>query len=272
MKRLFGVWIALVGALYIAATAQAEDIIVAVTTSFYNSGLADILLPAIKHDLDLDVLLIVVGTGQALWLGRSGDVDAILVHSRAAEEAFITGGFGMHRREIMFNDFVFFGPINDPAILADAGSEIDALRRNRATSATFVSRGDDSGTHSKELALWATAGVSPDVLSGEWYRAAGAGMGATLNVASGMDGYVLSDRASWLNFGNKGGLALLYAGDAALFNQYAFIPVNPVRHPHVKADLALALEGWMSGVKAKDLISNYRINGELLFTFNATQN
>jgi len=272
MKRPPKYWRAAIVALFIATNAQAAEIKVAVTTSFYNSGLSDILLPVIRDDLDLDVQLIVVGTGQALRLGRAGDVDAILVHSRKAEDAFLAGDFGTHRREIMYNDFVFIGPSADPATLSEATSASDAMQRIKTTESSFASRGDDSGTHKKELSLWGAAGVSEEDLSTGWYHAVGAGMGATLNVASGMDAYVLSDRASWLNFGNKGGLALLYAGDPTLFNQYAYIPVNPLRHSHVKKELALALEEWLVGPKAEDLISNYRINGELLFTFNAVRN
>ena len=257
-------------AVYISASmVQAAEIRVAVTTSFYNSGLSEILLPQIKADIDLDVQLIVVGTGQALRLGKAGDVDAILVHSRDAEEAFLEGGYGTYRREIMYNDFVFIGPSSDPAKVAGAQNAVEALKHILASKAPFVSRGDDSGTHKKELSLWEAAGVLADGLHTDWYRAAGAGMGATLNVASGMNAYVLSDRASWLNFGNKGDLALLFSGDPVLFNQYAFIPVNPEMHPHVRNDLAMKLEAWLTGETAKELISNYRINGELLFTFNA---
>ncbi len=250
--------------------ALAADIKLAVTTSFHNSGLSDVLLPAIKQDLDLDVKLLVVGTGQALRLGQAGDVDAILVHSRAAEEAFLAAGYGTHRREIMYNDFVLIGPKNDPAGIAGAQTATEALQKIAATAQKFVSRGDDSGTHKKELSLWKNTGVG-DVSRQNWYRAAGAGMGATLNTAAGMNAYVMADRASWLNFGNKGDLALLYSGDPVLFNQYAFIPVNPKRHPHVKYDLVMKLEGWLTGQRAKQLISTYKINGELLFTFNAKE-
>jgi len=249
--------------------AQAETIRVAVTTSFYNSGLSEILLPQIKSDLGLEVQLIVVGTGQALRLGAAGDVDAILVHARAAEEKFLAQGSGSHRREIMYNDFILIGPSGDPAHIATAKTAAEALTMIAEQESPFVSRGDDSGTHKKELSLWLTAGFDGDKLRGSWYRAAGAGMGATLNTASGMNAYVLADRASWLNFGNKGDLVLLFAGDPALFNQYAYIPVNPEKFPHVKAALALELEDWLVGDKAKELISNYKINGEKLFTFNA---
>ena len=243
-----------------------ETLRMAVTTSFHNSGLADVLLPEIAEDLDLQVQLLVVGTGQALKLGRGGDVDAILVHSRAAEDAFVADGFGTHRREIMYNDFVLIGPAADLAGVAGAGSATDGLQRIAGAGATFVSRGDDSGTHKKELSLWSAAGLAPE---GPWYNAVGAGMGAALNTAAGLDAYILSDRASWLNFGNKSGLALLYAGDPVLFNQYAYLPVNPERHGHVKADLAARLEGWLTSARARELIDAYTINGETLFTFNA---
>ncbi len=260
--------LALVTALTLGAGVWAEEMKLAVTTSFENSGLADVLLPAIKEDLGLEVQLLVVGTGQALRLGEAGDVDAILVHSRAAEEAFVAEGYGTHRREIMYNDFVFIGPAADPAAIAETTSATEALQRIAEAEPAFVSRGDDSGTHKKELALWAAAGRSPDAF-GSWYREVGAGMGASLNTAAGLDAYILADRASWLNFGNKSGLALLYAGDPALFNQYAFLPVSPERHGHVRADLAAQLESWLTSARAAELINGYTLNGETLFIFNA---
>lgn len=232
---------------------------VAVTTSFYNSDLSEILRLQIKADIGLDLQLIVVGTGQALRLGQAGDVDAILVHSRAAEDAFLEAEFGTHRREIMYNDFVIIGPSNDPAKISGSMTAAQALRKIKTATVPFISRGDDSGTHQKELALWASAGILADDLTMPWYHAAGAGMGATLNVASGMNAYVLSY------------LALLYAGDPVLFNQYAFLPVNPKMHPHVKNDLARALETWLTGPTAASLISSYKINGQPLFTFNAVE-
>ncbi|UWQ41972.1 substrate-binding domain-containing protein [Leisingera aquaemixtae] len=267
MKRLItGAFASLV----FATAALAEEMKMAVTTSFHNSGLAEILLPVIKKDLGLDVQLLVVGTGQAIRLGEAGDVDAILVHSKKAEEAFLAGGNGTHRREIMYNDFVLIGPKGDGAGTAGAENAAAALRKIAGAEANFVSRGDDSGTHKKELALWQAAGLEPDGFGG-WYRAVGAGMGAALNTAAGMDAYIMSDRASWLNFGNKAGLALLFAGDPVLFNQYAYIPVNPEKHGHVKNGLAMELEGWLVSDKAKDLINGYQINGETLFVFNAEQ-
>lgn len=257
-------------ALTVTAAAQADEMKMAVTTSFHNSGLAEVLLPEIRKDLDLEVQLLVVGTGQAIKLGEAGDVDAILVHSRAAEDKFVEGGFGTHRREIMYNDFVFIGPGDDPAGIADDESAVAALQDIASAKADFVSRGDDSGTHKKELSLWKAAGLDVEGF-GDWYKAVGSGMGAALNTAAGMNAYILSDRASWLNFGNKADLELLYSGDPELFNQYAYIPVNPEKHDHVKHDLAEKLEGWLVSDRAKELIDGYEINGETLFVFNAEE-
>ena len=251
-----------------AGTAFAEEFKLAVTTSFENSGLAEVLLPAIKEDLQIDVQLLVVGTGQALRLGEAGDVDAILVHSKAAEEKFVADGYGTHRREIMYNDFILIGPKEDPAAIATAATATQALQMIAAAEAAFVSRGDDSGTHKMELALWQGADLEPagfDI----WYSATGSGMGAALNTAAGLDAYILADRASWLNFGNPANLTLLFEGDPALFNQYAFLPVNVEKHPHVRADLAAKLEDWLTGKRAMSLINGYAIKGQPLFTFNA---
>ncbi|MEM6439882.1 MAG: substrate-binding domain-containing protein [Pseudomonadota bacterium] len=248
------------------AAAQAETLRMAVTTSFSNSGLSDVLLPEIRADLGIDVQLLVVGTGQALRLGAAGDVDAVLVHSRAAEEAFVAEGYAPHRRRIMFNDFVLVGPADDPAGARGARTVLEALAAIAEAGAPFVSRGDDSGTHARELSLWSEAGIAPE---GRWYRAIGAGMGAALNAASGMNAYVLSDRASWLAFGNKGELQLVFAGDPVLFNQYAFLPINAERRPHVNADAAMRLEAWLAGPRAAALIDGYRLEGERLFTHNA---
>ena len=250
------------------AGAKAETMRLAVTTSFNNSGLADLLLPAIEHDTGIEVRLLSVGTGQALRLGRAGDVDAILVHSRAAEEAFVSAGYATHRREIMYNDFVLLGPVNDPAGIASAANATQALARIAGSETPFVSRGDDSGTHDREQALWRLAGMDA-VQFGAWYRSIGAGMGAALNAGSAMGAYLLSDRASWLNFKRKEGLTLLFAGDPVLFNQYSYLPVNPQKHPHVKHRAARQLEDWLVAPRARALINDYRLGGERLFTHNA---
>jgi tungstate transport system substrate-binding protein len=262
ITRVFGT----IAAIFLTSVAVADDFKLAVTTSFENSGLSEVLLPAIKDDLGLDVQLLVVGTGQALRLGEAGDVDAILVHSRAAEEKFVAEGYATHRREIMYNDFVFVGPSEDPAGIAGAATAVDALKKISTAAATFVSRGDDSGTHKKELSLWKIAAITPQ---GDWYREVGAGMGAALNTAAGLDAYIIADRASWLKFGNKANLVLLFSGDEVLFNQYAYLPVNPEKHPHVRYDRAMDLEAWLTSARAQDLIDSYTINGETLFTFNA---
>ncbi|MBO6852153.1 MAG: substrate-binding domain-containing protein [Marivivens sp.] len=249
-----------------ALSAQADTMKMAVTTSFANSGLADVILPEIEIDTGIEVQLLIVGTGQALKLGEQGDVDAVLVHSRAAEEAFVEGGYGTHRREIMYNDFVIIGPSSDPAASGAADEAIGALAAIAGAEADFVSRGDDSGTHKMELRLWDAAGVD---LAGDWYKAVGQGMGAALNTASGMNAYILSDRASWLNFGNKGDLAIVFEGDPVLFNQYAYLPVNPELHAHVRNDLAQKLENWLTSDRAAELINGYAIAGQQLFVFNA---
>jgi len=268
MKPLF-VWACLLGIFGSFCVAQAAELRMAVTTSFHNSGLSDLLRPQIKIDIDLDVQLIVVGTGQALKLGRAGDVDAILVHSKKAEEKFVAGGFGTHRREIMYNDFVLVGPSGDPAGIRGSNSVAQALSAIAKKQSVFVSRGDDSGTNRKELALWRSAGLDIASLGSTWYRAVGSGMGATLNTASGMNAYVLTDRASWLKFKNKGDLQLLYAGDPVLFNQYAYLPISPSTHPHVNAEAAIALENWLVSETGQKMIGDYTIDGEHLFTPNA---
>lgn len=259
---------AILTALFCATAVFSQELRLAVTTSFHNSGLSDVLLPEIKADLGIDVQLLVVGTGQALRLGAGGDVDAVLVHSKSAEESFVEQGFATHRREIMYNDFVLIGPRDDPAGIGGADTAAGALQRIVAAKATFVSRGDDSGTHRRELALWTAAGLDPETFT-QWYRSIGSGMGASLNTASGMGAYLMSDRASWLNFGNKGNLALLFAGDPMLFNQYSFLPINAERHPHVKTDLAMKLEAWLTSARAQSLIDAYQIDGNNLFVFNA---
>jgi tungstate transport system substrate-binding protein len=235
----------------------------AVTTSFEASGLADALLPAIEADTGIEVRLVVVGTGQALRFGAAGDVDAVLVHSRPAEDAFVAEGHAPHRREIMYNDFVLVGPEEDPAGLAAAATATEALAAIAETQAAFVSRGDDSGTHKAELALWEGAGLDPGAF-GSWYRETGSGMGAALNTAAGMGAHTLSDRGSWLA-APRDGLAILFEGDPALFNQYAYLPVTGAARP----EAAAALEAWLTSERAGALIDGHRVGGERLFTFNA---
>ena len=246
----------------------ADSIKLAVTTSFNNSGLSDVLLPKIKSDIGLNIKLLVVGTGQAMRLGAAGDVDAILVHSKRAEQKFIAEGYGSHRREIMYNDFVILGPRFDPANVKHADSVEEALSFINNTSAPFISRGDDSGTHKMEVKLWDLSNFNPEEF-GDWYKSVGAGMGASLNISSSMGAYTLSDRASWLNFKNKSDLTILFSDDALLFNQYSFIPVSKSKHRHVKFELAKKLEDWLTSPSARLIIDSYQVDGKSLFKFNA---
>ncbi|NKB53983.1 MAG: sulfate ABC transporter substrate-binding protein [Rhizobiaceae bacterium] len=274
MRRLLILagWISIAAQVLFTHLAGAAELRLAVTTSFHNSGLSDVLLPQIKEELNLDVRLLIVGTGQALKLGRAGDVDAILVHSRAAEEKFVSEGFGTHRREIMYNDFVLVGPSNDPASVRGMANVAQALKAIKQQQSVFVSRGDDSGTHRKEKAIWRSAGLTAEGFGSNWYRAVGSGMGATLNTASAMNAYVLADRASWLKFKNKGDLQLLFAGDPVLFNQYAYLPISADIHEHVNIQAALALESWLVSETGQGLIADYKIGQERLFTPNAKVN
>lgn len=267
MKRLFVACLIVLNGFCLAVSAN--EMKLAVTTSFHNSGLADLLLPEIKKDLDLTVHLLVVGTGQALNLAQRGDVDAVLVHSKKAEQAFVKKGFSPYRREIMHNDFVIVGPITDPKAIGRTGNIGEALKRIKSSGLPFISRGDDSGTHRKEISLWKRSGLEPAAFSDQWYKSVGAGMGAALNTASAMNAYILTDRGSWLNFKNKKDLVLLYWGDEILHNQYSYLPVSSKKHPHVNAKETKALEGWLTSAKGQKMIADFEINGQPLFTPNA---
>ncbi len=245
--------------------AQAQSLRLVVTTSFQNSGLSDVLIPAFEAESGVQVDLLVFGTGAALKLAEAGAVDAALVHSPAAERAFVERGFAPYRREIMYNDFVLLGPRDDPASVRAAPTVIEALSRIAASGASFVSRGDDSGTHRKEISLWG-GGPQPH---GRWYRSTGSGMGATINHAVAIGGYTLSDRGSWLNFGNKGDLDIVFQNAPDLHNQYAFLPVSSERHPHAEFELAQSLEAFLTSTKGQTLIDEFRIAGERAFFANA---
>ncbi len=253
-----------------AAPASAgETIIVQSTTSTQNSGLLDHLLPLFEKKTGIRVKVVAVGTGQALRNARNGDGDVLLVHARDAELEFVRQGWGVDRRDVMYNDFVIVCPKSDPAGIKGLKDAAEALRRIAARKVPFVSRGDDSGTHKKEMKLWRKAGVDPRQASGTWYREAGAGMGATLNMAAAMGACTLTDRATWIAFRNKGDLAIAVEGDPALFNQYGVILVNPARHPHVKEKAARAFMDWLTGPEGQKAIAAYRLNGQQLFFPNA---
>ena len=264
MKRFFANLIAF-PLFLIAMHAQAGEgqvVRMAITTSTENSGLFDVIQPVFEEALDIKVHVIAVGTGKALELGRRGDVDMVLVHARPAEEAFVSAGYGVARHEIMYNDFIIVGPENDPAGvrgLQDAGK---ALKKIAATGAVFVSRGDDSGTHKKELAIWHQAGMEPD---GHWYRQVGQGMGKTLQMAGEMQAYTLVDRGTWLAYRANIPLKLLVAGGADLKNTYGIIAVSPERFPDVHYPAVERLIHWFESDAAHALIAGFRVDGEQLF-------
>jgi tungstate transport system substrate-binding protein len=245
--------------------AAADTITVVSTTSTENSGLLDVLLPAFTAETGIRVRLIAVGTGQALRIGRNGDADALVVHHPVSERAFVAAGHGLVRQPVMRNDFVLVGPAADPAAVRGTADAAAALARIAAAAAPFVSRGDESGTHAKERELWDVADVDPATGRRGWYRETGAGQGASLNIASAMAAYALTDRATWLRFGNKGPLELLVAGDPRLDNPYSAILVNPARHPHVRAAAARRFVDWLTGEPGQTLIAGYRIDGEVGF-------
>ncbi|EKV29499.1 ABC-type tungstate transport system, periplasmic binding protein [Caenispirillum salinarum AK4] len=255
----------------LAAGAQAEDrfITVASTTSTQASGLFEHLLPKFEDKTGIDVRVVAVGTGKAIRMAEKGDADILFVHHKPSEEAFVAEGYGLERRDVMYNDFVLVGPKSDPAGAGAAGTAAGALAKIAEAEAPFASRGDDSGTNKAELAQWKAAGVDVKDASGDWYRETGSGMGATLNTAAGMDAYTLSDRATWLNFSNRGDLGIVFQGDPALFNQYGVIVVNPERFPHVKADDAQAFADWLVSPEGQEAIAEYKIDGDQLFFPNA---
>ncbi|RME99970.1 MAG: sulfate transporter [Alphaproteobacteria bacterium] len=253
-----------------AGTASAgSSIIVQSTTSTQNSGLYNYLLPRFKEKTGIDVHVVAVGTGQAIRNARNCDGDVLLVHAKAAEEKFVREGYGVKRLDLMYNDFVIVGPPSDPAGVAQAKNAAQALRKIAKAKAIFVSRGDNSGTHKKELQLWKAAAIDPSAASGTWYRETGSGMGATLNAAVGMGGYVMSDRATWISFRNKGDYKVLLQGDRALFNQYGVILVNPQKCPAVKRAEGQKFIDWLTGPEGQRAIGSYKLGGKQLFFPNA---
>ena len=255
-----------VGAAVAYAPAIAEDrsIVVASTTSTQDSGLFGYLLPVFKAKTGIEVKVIAQGTGQALDTARRGDADVVFVHAKSQEEKFLAEGFGVKRFDVMYNDFVLIGPRGDPAGVK--GNDIEtALKTIQAKGVPFVSRGDRSGTHAAELALWKQAAIDIAPGKGPWYREIGQGMGAALNAASGMNGYVLSDRGTWISFKNRGDLQIVVEGDQRLFNQYGVMLVNPEKYPSVKKDLGQAFVDWLISPEGQAAIAGYKIDGEQLF-------
>ncbi len=249
--------------------AQGDFIVVQSTTSTQNSGLLDYLLPKFTAKTGIEVRVVAVGTGQAIKNARNGDGDVLLVHARAAEERFVEEGFGVKRHDLMYNDFVIVGPAGDPAGIGGTRDPIAALRTIAAARAPFASRGDDSGTHKKEMRLWAQSGVNPVAASGTWYRETGSGMGATLNTSVGMAAYTITDRATWIAFRNKGDFRIHVEGDEMLFNQYGVIVVNSKRRPNPKARLSQTFVDWLLSGEGQSAIASFKVEGQQLFFPNA---
>ncbi|MBI1386454.1 MAG: sulfate transporter [Rhizobiales bacterium] len=249
--------------------AEDNSIIVQSTTSTQNSGLYEHILPIFTQQSGISVRVVAVGTGQAIKNATNCDGDVLLVHAKAAEEKFVADGFGVSRSDVMYNDFVIVGPASDPAGIRGSRDAADALRRIAASASPFASRGDDSGTHKKELALWKAAGIDVGAASGTWYRETGSGMGATLNTGIGMGAYILTDRASWSSFANKSDFSIVVEGDKSLFNQYGIILVSPDRCPTVKKGPGQQFVDWILSPAGQEAIGSYKINGEPLFFPNA---
>jgi tungstate transport system substrate-binding protein len=253
------------------AIAQEKFITVASTTSTENSGLFGHILPMFQDETGIEVRVIAVGTGQALDIGRRGDADVVFVHAPAAEEAFVAEGAGVERVPVMYNDYVIVGPEPDPAGIAGMKDAMAAFEAIAADEAPFASRGDNSGTHQKELEVWDEAGIDVAGASGGWYRETGSGMGPTLNTAAGMGAYALTDRGTWISFENKQDLTILVEGDARLANPYGIILVNPEKHPHVKQELGQAFIDWMVADEGQQAIADFKLNGQQLFFPSAYQ-
>lgn len=247
--------------------ATSEHILVQSTTSTQNSGLYDYLLPIFTEETGLEVRVVAVGTGQAIRNAANGDADVLLVHAKSAEEAFIAAGNGVERFDLMYNDFVIIGPNADPAGISGTADLNTALQILAKGDALFVSRGDDSGTHKKERALWAS--INHMAAPSAWYRETGSGMGATLRAAVEMQAYTMSDRATWIAFAGKADARIVFEGNANLFNQYGIIAVNPAKHPHVNATGAGVFIDWMLSERGQELIGAYMRDGQRLFFPNA---
>jgi tungstate transport system substrate-binding protein len=254
-------------------SAEDKSIVVSSTTSTQDSGLFGHILPLFKEKTGIDVKVIAQGTGQALDTGRRGDADVVFVHAKSAEQKFLAEGEGVKRYPVMYNDFVLIGPKSDPAGVKSMKDVAKAFQTIKEKQASFISRGDRSGTHIAELAIWnKDAGVDIEKDKGPWYKSIGQGMGAALNTAGASNAYVLSDRGTWLSFKNKGDLQILVEGDKRLFNQYGVMLVNPAKHPNVKKDLGQQFIDWLISPEGQKAIANYKINGEQLFYPNANDN
>ena len=255
----------LVGTLIGTNVAFAETVILQSTTSTKNSGFYDYILPLIERDTGVTANVVAVGTGQAIKNAQRCDGDVLLTHAKASEEKFVKEGFGVKRSDLMYNDFVIVGPVNDPAGIHGSNDVSNALKTIAEKESLFASRGDDSGTHKAELRLWSASYTDPSKASGAWYLETGSGMGSTLNLAVGKGAYVLSDRATWINFANKQDFRIHVQGDERLFNQYGIILINPARCPLVKTKAGQAVIDWLLSKRGQTAIASYKVNGTQLF-------
>jgi tungstate transport system substrate-binding protein len=267
MKKTLNLLLAGITSMGLAFGAYADDYItLASTTSTENSGLFASILPKFEDATGIEVRVVAVGTGQAFEIARRGDADSLLVHDTAGEKRFVENGYASERADVMYNDFVLIGPASDPANVSDAQTAAEAFAAIANAEAPFASRGDDSGTNRAELRLWKNAGVDPD---GDWYRELGSGMGPTLNTAAAMDAYVMSDRATWVAFGNRQNLELLFEGDKVLFNQYGSLLLSEEKHPHLKHEMASKWHSWLLSEEGQQAIADFRVDGQQLFFPNA---
>lgn len=246
---------------------ESQTLRIATTTTTVDSGLMAVILPVFEEEYNATVELIAVGTGEALALGEAGDVDIVLVHARNLEDAFVDAGYGVNRRDVMYNDFVILGPADDPAGIRGLESAADALAQLAAAEALFVSRGDNSGTHYQELALWAVANIEPQ---GDWYQSVGQGMGASLTIAENQPAYILSDRGTFIKRKADGlQLEILVEGNDLLANEYGVMAVNPELHENINHALAMAFINWITADETQNAIESYTVEGQQLFYGNA---
>ena len=260
-NRCMAILLVLLGLTALPVRAE-ERLRMSTTTSTENSGLLAVLLPSFEKKFGCKVDVVAVGTGKALKLGEAGDVDVVFVHARKLEDKFVANGFGVNRRDVMYNDFVLLGPPDDPSGVRKTQGAPEAFRAISSKGSTFISRGDESGTHQKEKEVWAAAGAAP---RGSWYVEAGQGMGEVITMATQKRGYALSDRGTYIAFRKKTDLVVLGHGDRNLWNPYGIIAVNPKKHAHVKYDLAMKLVDFVTGPEGQSLIAGFKVDGEPLF-------